>query len=341
MNRSTLAMEHDSARLALRRPLLVAVGLALASVLLVVAGTCVGATGWEPLWSSADTASAILWDIRLPRSLGAWLAGAMLGLAGAVAQGLFRNPLADPYLLGSATGASFGVAVLLLVLGASPAGAGAWWTHVGLAGGGFAGALGAVLVTLVLARGVQETLRLLLAGVVVGMVFGALTSLVMLWSPDVLRAMQGFLLGTTGFIGWSGVGLLAGVLLVLAVAAVALSPGLDALALGEATARSLGVPLQALRIGLVAVMALATGAAVAQVGLVAFIGLVAPHLVRAAALPTHRWLLPLAALAGGALLLAADVGARWLLAPQELPVGLLTALLGGGYLLWLMHRRMR
>jgi iron complex transport system permease protein len=341
MTRGTLAFDSQRARVALRRPLLVATVLAVASVALVLAGTCVGATGWEPLWGTGDTASAILWDIRLPRSLGAWLAGAMLGLAGAVAQGLFRNPLADPYLLGSATGASFGVALLLLALGAAPAAAASWWASLGLAGGGFVGALGAVLVTIVLARGVQETLRLLLAGVVVGMVFGALTSLVMLRSPEVLRAMQGFLLGTTGFIGWSGVVLLAGVLALLVVAAVALSPGLDALALGESTARSLGVPLAPLRMGLVAVMALATGAAVAQVGLVAFIGLVAPHLVRAAALPTHRWLLPLAALAGGVLLLAADVGARWLLAPQELPVGVLTALLGGGYLLWLMHRRLR
>ena len=340
MTRGILALDDERARLALRRPPLVAVVLVAVSLGLVVVGTCVGATGWEPLWSSDPVASSILWEIRLPRSLGAWLAGAMLGLAGAVAQGLFRNPLADPYLLGSATGASFGVAMLLLLLGASPAGATAWWASLGLAGGGFVGALGAVLVTLVLARGVQETLRLLLAGVVVGMVFGALTSLVMLGSPEVLRAMQGFLLGTTGFLGWNGVALLAVVLAVLAVAAVVLSPGLDALALGEATARSLGVPLQALRMGLVAVMALATGAAVAQVGLVAFIGLVAPHLVRAAALPTHRWLLPLAALAGGVLLLAADVGARWLLAPQELPVGVLTALLGGGYLLWLMHRRL-
>ena len=99
------------------------------------------------------------------------------------------------------------------------------------------------------------------------------------------------------------------------------------------------MPLVPVRVVLVGVMALATGAAVAQVGLIAFIGLVAPHLVRAAVKPTHRWLLPLAALTGGVLLLAADVLARWLLAPQELPVGVLTAVLGGGYLLWLMHRR--
>jgi iron complex transport system permease protein len=121
--------------------------------------------------------------------------------------------------------------------------------------------------------------------------------------------------------------------------AVAFSRGLDALALGETTAASLGVALAPVRLALVAVIALATGAAVAHVGLVAFVGLVAPHLVRAVAKPTHRWLLPLSALAGGALLLAADVLARWLLAPRELPVGVVTAILGGSYLLLLMRRR--
>jgi iron complex transport system permease protein len=315
------------------------VALLALGLLLVALGTAVGSLGWEPLWGGTEAAAAILWDIRLPRSLGAWLAGALLGLAGAVAQGLFRNPLADPYLMGSATGAAFGVALLLVLAGLSPGAIAGWAQHLGVAGAGFAGAVAAVLVTLGLARGVQHTLRLLLAGVIVGMVFGALASLVMFWSPDVMRTMQAFLLGTTGFLGWTSVGLLA-VLGVPALAlAIACSPALDALALGEATARSLGVPLHGVRIGLVAVIALATGAAVGQVGLVAFIGLVAPHLVRSAVQPTHRWLLPLAALAGGALLLAADVLARWLLAPQELPVGVLTALLGGGYLLWLMHRR--
>ncbi len=314
--------------------------LGAATACLVALGTAVGSLGFEPLWGGAgDASAAILWDIRLPRSAGAWLAGALLGLAGAVAQGLFRNPLADPYLLGSATGAAFGVAVLLVVMGLSPAAASGWAARLGLTGAGFAGAMLAVFVTLGLARGVQHTLRLLLAGVVVGMVFGALSALVMFWVPDILRAMQSFLLGTTGFLGWSSVGLLAVLFAASLMVAVAFSPALDALSLGEATAASLGIPLAPARLALVAVMALATGAAVAQVGLIAFIGLVAPHLVRAAVKPTHRWLLPLSALAGGVLLLAADVLARWLLAPQELPVGVLTAVLGGGYLLWLMHRR--
>ncbi len=315
-------------------------GAALAaSLLLVLLGAAVGSLGWEPLWDSTEAARAIVWDIRVPRSAGAWFAGALLGLAGALAQGLFRNPLADPYLMGSSTGAAFGVAVLLVVLGASPGMAAGVGAQLGLAGAGFLGAMAAVLLTLVLARGVQHTLRLLLAGVIVGVVFGALAALVMLWAPDVLRAMQAFLLGTTGLLGWTGALLLGAMLVVVLACALVLSPALDALALGESAAASLGLPLNSVRMGLVGAIALATGAAVAQVGLIAFVGLVAPHIVRSAVRPTHRALLLLSTLAGGVLLLAADVLSRWLLAPRELPVGVLTALLGGAYLLWLMHRR--
>jgi iron complex transport system permease protein len=199
--------------------------------------------------------------------------------------------------------------------------------------------MAAVLVTLVLAQGVQHTLRLLLSGVIVGMVFGALAALVMFWRPEIMRAMQAFLLGTTGFLGWDAVALLAIALVATTVVGVGASRALDALALGESTAASLGVALTPVRIVLIVAIALATGAAVAQVGLIAFIGLVAPHLMRTLAKPTHRWLLPLSALAGGVLLLAADVLARWLLAPREMPVGVLTAVIGGGYLIRLMHRR--
>ncbi|MEY2618736.1 MAG: hypothetical protein RL522_1738 [Pseudomonadota bacterium] len=313
--------------------------LVLASVSLVLLGLGVGSAGWEPMVGASESAAAIVWEIRLPRSLGAWLAGALLALGGALAQGLFRNPLADPYLLGSATGASLGVAVFLVVLGLWPGVAVGWAMRWGMTGAAFAGALGAVLLTLALARGVQHTLRLLLAGVIVGVVLGALATLVMFRAPEVMRTMQGFMLGTTAFIGWESVQMLSIGLMVTGIAALALSRALDALSLGEATAASLGVTLGPVRIALVATLALATAVAVAQVGLIAFIGLVAPHLVRAMARPTYRGLLPLSAATGGALLLAADVLARWALAPQELPVGALTAVLGGGYLLWLMHRR--
>ena len=314
-------------------------GLMALSVLLAGLGASVGSTGFDSVLRVADDplAARIVWDIRLPRSLGAWLAGALLGLAGAVAQGLFRNPLADPFLLGSASGASLGVASALALFGVAPATV--WLAKLGLTGAAFVGAVLAVLLTLQLARGVQHTLRLLLAGVIVGVVLGAVKDLITLAAPDIIPSMQGFNLGSAGFIGWASCVLMAAAWCVCAVAAWVFSRALDGLSLGEATAASLGLPLAPMRLALVAVLALATGTAVAQTGLIAFVGLAAPHLVRSMAKVTHAWLVLLASLMGGVLLMGADVLARWVIAPQELPVGVLTAVLGGGYLLWLMHRR--
>jgi iron complex transport system permease protein len=314
----------------------------LLSVLLVGLGISVGSTGFDSVLKLGEDAMAqrIVWDIRLPRTLGAWLAGGLLGLAGAVAQGLFRNPLADPFLLGSASGAALGVAVALASFGTS-AFATLWLARIGLTGAAFAGAVLAVLLTLQLAHGVQHTLRLLLAGVVVGVVLGAMKDLITLASPDIIAAMQGFDLGSAGFVGWGGCAQMLVVWSVCVLAAAAMSPVLDGLSLGESTAVSLGLPLAQMRAALVAVLALATGTAVAQTGLIAFVGLASPHLVRSVVKTTHRRLLPLASLMGAVLLAAADILARWLIAPQELPVGVLTAVLGGSYLLWLMHRRTR
>jgi len=314
--------------------------LVAAAVLLLGAG--VGSTGFDSVLNARTDPVAwqILWDIRLPRTLGAWVAGALLGLAGSVAQGLFRNPLADPYLLGSASGAALGVALALAFFGMSPF-ATQWFVRLGLTGAAFAGAVLGVVLTLALAKGVQHTLRLLLAGVIVGVVLGAARDLVTIAEPDTLQAMQGFVLGSTGFVGWSACGVMAAALLGSLLVAASLGRVLDGLALGESTALSLGLPLGAVRGVLVAVLALATGAAVAQTGLIAFVGLASPHLVRSIVKTTHGRLLVLSALMGGLLLMAADVLARWVIAPQELPVGVLTAVLGGSYLLWLMHRRRR
>ena len=321
--------------MSLRPRTLLALLLAM-SALGVAAGVMTGSTGWASFGD--EGMRLILWEIRLPRSLGAWLAGALLGLAGAISQGLFRNPLADPYLLGSASGAQLAVAVTLALTGVSAQQSSVLAT-LGLTGVAFIGTLVGVGLTLLLARGVEQTLRLLLAGVVVGVVLNALTHLATLWAPDVLRAMQTFLLGNTGLLGWHSVG----VMLACGAAALAVgllgSPALDALTLGEHTAASLGVRLPLVRLLLIAAFALAVGAAVAQTGIVAFVGLVAPHLVRALCATLHGWLIVLSAAAGGALLLAADVIARALIRPQELPVGLVTALVGGVYLLVLMHRR--
>jgi len=329
-----------SAATAPRRPWALGLGLCLLAALLALLGLGVGSSGLEPIWRlwADPVAAQIVWDIRAPRTLGAWAAGALLGLAGAVAQGLFRNPLADPFLLGSAAGAALAVALTLAGFGVSLF-ALEWLVRLGLTAAAFVGAVAAVLLTLALARGVQHTLRLLLAGVVVGMVLGALGSMVTLAAPATLAPMQAFMLGSTGFIGWPALGLMAAVGALCVCAGVALAKVLDGLSLGEDTAQSLGLPLAPLRVALVVLLALATGTAVAQTGLIAFVGLVAPHLVRALVQTTHGWLLPLASLMGGVLLLAADLLARALLAPQEIPVGVLTAVLGGGYLLWLMRRR--
>jgi iron complex transport system permease protein len=320
-------------------PVFLALSLLLLCLLGVVLGSAVGSTGFES-WLNAmedDTAWQIVWDIRLPRSVGACAAGALLGLSGALAQGLFRNPLADPYLLGSASGATLGVAVALVLLGGDPF-ASELLVRLGLTGAAFIGAVLAVLLTLLLARGVQHTLRLLLAGVIVGVVFGALSTLITLMRSDVLQAMQGFLLGSTSFIGWTSCILMVSVLLVCVVLSFFLGHVLDALSLGESTALSLGLPLVPVRLVLVCVLGLATGTAVAQTGLVAFVGLAAPHLVRSLVKAKHNWVVVLSALMGGVLLLVADLLARMLLSPSEMPVGVLTAVLGGGYLLWLMYR---
>ena len=330
-----------------RRRAALAFGLTLLSMLLFVAGLAAGSDGWSLAelsrgWTRPD-GMLIVGQIRAPRTVGAWLTGALLGLAGAVAQGLFRNPLADPYLLGSASGASLGV-VLVLAAGtlggpaaASLLGAAAV-ARFGLVGAAFAGALLGVLLTLTLARGATQSTRLLLAGVVVGVVLAAASDLVTSGAPDALRGKQAFMLGSTSFLGWGACAILFAGLVIALPLCWRLARALDALTLGDDTAQSLGLPLPAVRRALVAAIALATGVAVSQAGLIAFVGLVAPHLVRRFAPAGAAFSVVASAAAGGVLLLVADVLARALIAPQEVPVGVLTALVGGSYLIWLLHR---
>jgi iron complex transport system permease protein len=228
--------------------------------------------------------------------------------------------------------------VALAVFGISPF-ATEWVVRLGLTGAAFVGAVAAVFLTLALARGVQHTLRLLLAGVVVGVVLGAISSLIALMFPNILAAMQSFTLGSTSFVGWGACGVMGSVLALTLLLSWLLARVLDGLSLGEETALSLGLPLSSMRMVLVAVIALATGTAVAQTGLIAFVGLAAPHVVRSIVKTTHGKMVILSSLTGGVLLLLADALARGLIAPQELPVGVLTAILGGSYLLWLMRNK--
>ncbi|QWE01000.1 iron ABC transporter permease [Polynucleobacter sp. JS-Mosq-20-D10] len=307
-------------------------GLLIFSAVLVLLGTLLGSTGAS--WNFIETDQALVLDIRLPRSLGAYLAGALLGLAGGIAQSLFRNPLADPYLLGSASGALLGVASILCFgyLGNT------WLELIGLNGGAFLGALIGVLASLLLAGGYRSSLRLLLSGVVISVILGAANSLFTFIRPDLFQSIQSFMLGNTTLLNWSGVEMMAIALALCLLVTLIISPVLDALSLGENTARTLGLPLDQLRLALIGILALATGCAVAQTGLVAFVGLAAPHLVRKLAGGRQRVQLLFSCLGGGILLLSSDLIARILFAPIEIPVGLVSAVLGGLYLLVLLRR---
>lgn len=321
-------------------PARLALMLGGAALAVLAAGMAAGSEGWSFAWREEW---ALVGGIRAPRTVGALLAGACLGLAGAIAQGLFRNPLADPYLLGSAAGAGLGVTLVLAAGGLAGTtiglGTADLLLRVGLVGAAFAGALGGVVLTLVLSGGAARPMVLLLSGVVVGVMMAALSDLLVLASPEAMRGRQAFMLGTTGFLGWTSAALLAGAVVACVPMALRHARALDALVLGEAGAASLGLDLPRIRLVLIATMALATGSAVSQTGLIGFVGLVAPHLVRRCVVVAHRRLLALSALAGAVLLAAADVAARSVMAPRELPVGLLTAVLGGAYLLVLLHRR--
>lgn len=307
-------------------------GLIALSLLLISLGTILGSSGMN--WNFSNTDPAILFDIRLPRSLGAFLAGALLGLAGGIAQSLFRNPLADPYLLGSASGALLGVGSILCFgyLGST------WLEMIGLNGGAFIGALFGVLASLLLAGGYRSSLRLLLSGVVISVILGAANSMFTFIRPDLFQSIQSFMLGNTTLLSWSGVEIMAIALVLCLLVTLIISPVLDALSLGENTARTLGLPLDQLRLVLIGILALATGCAVAQTGLIAFVGLAAPHLVRKFSGGRQRVQLLFSCLGGGILLLTSDLIARTLFAPIEIPVGLVTAVLGGLYLLVLLRR---
>lgn len=303
------------------------------SLVLIALGCFFGSTGVN--WNFTEVDPIILYEIRLPRSIGAYLAGALLGLAGAIAQGLFRNPLADPYLLGSASGALLGVGIILCL---SYAGEHSLVTLMGMNGGAFAGALLGVLAALLLAGGYKSSLRLLLSGVVIGVIFSAANALLTFVRPDLYQSLQSFMLGNTSLINWNATVLMALALCLCVPITLLLSPVLSALSLGENTARTLGLPLDLLRLLLIGVLALATGFAVAQTGLIAFVGLAAPHLVRHLSGGRQRTQLLLSTISGGILLLGSDLLAKSIFAPLEIPVGIVTAVLGGGYLLFLLRR---
>jgi iron complex transport system permease protein len=320
-----------------RRALLLAVALLLASAALLLLGASVGSTGFTSLLQQGQDAVArqIVWDIRLPRTLGAWLAGALLGLAGAVAQGLFRNPLADPYLIGVASGAGLGAVAAMSFR---------WpYTTGGLLAvplAAFASGLLTVAVVYLLAR-VGRTLpaaNLILAGVAVSSFATALTSYLMLRSTGELRRALAWLMGGSTLSGWQPVLAMLPYWLVGLGILLTLGHALNVLQFGDEQAQQLGLPVSRVRVLIIVAASLTTAAAVAFAGIIGFVGLIVPHILRLLTGPDYRSLLPLSLPGGAALLLVADVLARVLIAPQELPVGVVTSLAGAPFFLWLLRR---
>lgn len=295
--------------------------------------------GFASPWPLDDTQRTILWTLRIPRILLAAGVGAALALAGATLQGLFRNPLVDPGLLGVSSGAALGVAAVL-VFGAAAFPLGA---SVLLPLAAFAGGVAATAFVFRLARrdGRTDVAVLLLAGVAVNAVAGAALAALSYVADDAqLRQITFWLFGSFG--GANPAALLGtGLALAIAVAILfSLAPRLDVLLLGEPEARQLGVPVERTKMLAIGASTLAVGAAVAASGIVGFIGLLCPHVARLLLGPGHARLLPASALLGATLAVLADAVARTALAPAELPVGILTALVGApGFLALLLARR--
>ena len=277
--------------------------------------------------------TAIIWDLRWPRTLLALFIGALLALCGAVTQGLFRNPLADPGIIGVSSGAGLGAAIAIVLLPAS-------LSYLTTPVAAFFGGLITTLLVYRLAQsqnGGTSVLILLLAGVAVAAFSGAIIGFMTYIANDIsLRELTLWGMGTLNAANSTSIWLSAITCLYLLVFYQIQAPALNAFLLGEAEARHLGINVEKLKLQLIMVTAIGIGVAVSATGIIGFISLVVPHLVRMTMGPDHRLLLPLSALTGAILLLMADIGARVMLAPTELPVGLVTALIGAPFFAFLL-----
>ncbi len=288
----------------------------------------------EPTWPS--TLEIIILDIRLPRVILAGIVGSALSVAGATYQGLFRNPLADPYLIGVAQGAALGAVIGFML-------------PMGWGGFGFSiiplfaliGALGAVSIVSVLARTgrMLSVTKLILSGVALGALLSAIVSYLITISGEKIHGIIFWLMGSFSMSQWSEVrvtlpAIAAGVTIIMIYAR-----SLNLIQLGEEQAQQLGVSVEKLKIVLLGAATLITAAAVSFVGIIGFLGIIIPHIVRLIWGPDYRFLLPLSVLAGGAFLIGADIAARTIMAPTEIPVGIFTAACGAPFFLYLLKRR--
>lgn len=335
-----------------RRRALVFIGLTLALVTLVVVSAGLGQLSIPPSEVLASILHRIglggsevtvpngeqaLWSVRFPRVVLAVSVGAGLAVAGVLMQGVFGNPLAEPSVVGVSSGAAAG-ACLVIVMG---------WTALGewgVAAAAFIGGLVATVVAYLTARqnGRTEVVTLVLTGVAVNAVAGAVIAfMTFLGDTQAREEIVFWQLGSLNGTRWVQVAVAAPLIIVGIIGAALVARKLDLLALGEPAARHLGLNVERLRIGVIVLVAVATSAAVAFCGVIAFVGLVVPHLVRMVLGPAHRVLVPASVLGGAVVLLAADLSARTLVPYAELPIGMLTALLGGPFFFWLLRRTRR
>jgi len=285
----------------------------------------------------SDRDLAILWQLRVPRVVLGLLVGAMLATAGAGYQGVFRNPLADPYLLGIAAGA--GVGATLAIVSGVPSGR--WWIDP-LPLAAFGGALAGVVATYALSRSVsgeRSTVSLILAGVAVAAFFTAVQTFVQMRNIESIRSVYAWLFGRLATTGWNEVVLILPYVVVSSVVLLTHRRLLDVIGVGDREATALGVPVTRVRVVIVVAASLGTAAAVAVSGLIGFVGIIVPHTVRLLAGWSYRSVLPLSLLFGGAFMVLTDLIARLALAPAELPIGVVTAFLGAPFFVLVLRHR--
>jgi iron complex transport system permease protein len=330
------------------RPLAIAAGLLLAAMVLgvtlgpadlspgTVADALIARLPWHPAVSVPAVSAAIVWQLRLPRVVLGALVGCMLAGGGAAYQGVFRNPLADPYLLGVAAGAGLG-ATVVIVTGASPQ---------LLPPAAFGGAIAAVALTYLLGSGAGGesgraggTASILLAGIAVAALLTAAQTYLQQQHTQTLQSVYSWILGGLSLASWQQVTLILPYVAVSAVLLLAHRRLLDVLRVGETEAASLGVNVARLRLTVVIAATLGCAAAVAVSGLIGFVGIIVPHLIRLTAGPSYRIVLPTSMLGGAAFLVLADIAARTVQAPAEVPIGVITAVAGAPFFLFVLRSR--
>lgn len=301
---------------------------------IVLAKMPIGGHFIQPDWSGAE--QTIIWDIRLPRVLMGAVVGAGLSVVGVAIQALVRNSLADPYILGVSSGASVGATLVIL------SGAFGLFGQFALSAGAFIGSLVSIVLVFSLSRmgGQNSTIRLLMAGIAISAILSAVTSLIIFSAPDEhgIRSVLFWLSGSLAGAKWEYLSIPAAVVVLAMAILMAQHRSLNAMLMGEESARTLGVDTAKFRKLLLLVTAMLTGVIVSISGAIGFVGLMMPHIVRVIVGSDHRKVLPVSALLGAIFLIWADVLARLLFAPEELPIGIITSLCGGPFFIWLMLR---